>query len=144
MTTCRGRRATKRTTIGRIVWSLQRSVDEREVNDIPSVMPGLVPGIHALRYRGASPARPRRRRGVDARNKSGHDGKGRSGVPVAGPRQPPARQPIHIGPHRFTRREVLDLVDRVDRAFADWRSVRGTSQADTFLTGLLVFENMRG
>ena len=40
------------------------------------VMPGLVPGIHVLRRRGAGPARARRRRDVDARNKSGHDGGG--------------------------------------------------------------------
>ena len=39
-------------------------------------MPGLVPGIHAVRHRGASRARARRRRGVDARNKSGHDENG--------------------------------------------------------------------
>ena len=38
------------------------------------VMPGLVPGIHVLRHRGARRERARRRRGVDARNKSGHDG----------------------------------------------------------------------
>ena len=44
---------------------------------LPSVvMPGLVPGIHVLRHRGASRARARRRRDVDARNKSGHDEKG--------------------------------------------------------------------
>ena len=35
-----------------------------------TVMPGLVPGIHAVRHRGASRARARRRRDVDARNKS--------------------------------------------------------------------------
>ena len=40
---------------------------------------------------------------------------------------------------RFTRREVLDLVDRVDQAFHDWPGVRRTVQADTFLTGLLIF-----
>ena len=37
------------------------------------VMPGLVPGIHVLRRRGANRERARRRRNVDARNKSGHD-----------------------------------------------------------------------
>lgn len=46
--------------------------------------------------------------------------------------------------HRFTRREVLDLVDRVEKAFVDWTSVRRTPQADTFLTGLLAFGSMRG
>ena len=39
----------------------------------PTVMPGLVPGIHVLRHRGAGRAEARRRRDVDARNKSGHD-----------------------------------------------------------------------
>ena len=48
----------------------------------PTVMPGLVPGIHALRQRGAGRARARRRRDVDARNKSGHDGRGVVDLPV--------------------------------------------------------------
>ncbi len=39
-------------------------------------MSGLVPGIHVLRHRGTNRARARRRRDVDARNKSGHDGIG--------------------------------------------------------------------
>lgn len=45
---------------------------------------------------------------------------------------------------RFTRREVLDLVSQAEQAFADWDRVRGSIQADTFLTGLLAFGNMRG
>lgn len=45
---------------------------------------------------------------------------------------------------RFTRREVLDLVDLTDQAFLDWRDVRGSLQADTFLTGLLAYRNMQG
>ena len=45
---------------------------------------------------------------------------------------------------RFTRRQALDLVGRAEQAFADWNSVRGSVQADTFLTGLLAFGNMRG
>ena len=45
---------------------------------------------------------------------------------------------------RFTRREVLDLVGQAELAFADWNRVRGSIQADTFLTGLLAFGNMRG
>ena len=45
---------------------------------------------------------------------------------------------------RFTRREVLDLVSQAEQAFADWAHVRGSIQADTFLTGLLAFGNMRG
>ena len=47
---------------------------------LPTVMPGLVPGIHVLRHRGAGRARARRRRDVDARNKSGHDAVGESGA----------------------------------------------------------------
>ncbi len=43
----------------------------------------------------------------------------------------------------FTRQEVLDLVDRAERAFADWGNVRRSLQADTFLVGLLAFEGMR-
>ena len=45
---------------------------------------------------------------------------------------------------RFTRREVRDLVSQAEQAFADWHGVRGSIQADTFLTGLLAFGNMRG
>ncbi|MDE0202158.1 MAG: hypothetical protein OXK73_06970 [Rhodospirillaceae bacterium] len=45
---------------------------------------------------------------------------------------------------RFTRREALDLVGQAELAFVDWNGVRGSIQADTFLTGLLAFGNMRG
>jgi hypothetical protein len=45
---------------------------------------------------------------------------------------------------RFTRREALDLVEQAEQAFRDWKIVRGTVQADTFLVGLLSFKNMRG
>ena len=44
---------------------------------------------------------------------------------------------------RFTRREVLGLVDQANQEFADWSHLRRTAQADTFLTGLLAFGNMR-
>ena len=44
---------------------------------------------------------------------------------------------------RFTRQEVLALVADAERAFDDWKSVRRTVQADTFLVGLLAFGNMR-
>lgn len=44
---------------------------------------------------------------------------------------------------RFTRREVLDLLDDAETAFADWKSVRKSVQADTFLVGLLVFTTIR-
>ena len=44
---------------------------------------------------------------------------------------------------RFTRRETLDLLDQAQQAFADWREVRKSIQADTFLAGLLAFGRMR-
>ncbi len=45
---------------------------------------------------------------------------------------------------RFTRRETLDLADLADQAFRDWSQVRGSLQADTFLTGLLAYRQMQG
>lgn len=45
---------------------------------------------------------------------------------------------------RFTRREALDQVELARRAFANWETIRSSPQADTFLTGLLVFRNMQG
>ena len=45
---------------------------------------------------------------------------------------------------RFTRREVLDLVEQVELAFAGWEQVSRSVQADTFLAGLIAFESMRG
>ncbi len=45
---------------------------------------------------------------------------------------------------RFTRREALDLADLADQAFRDWRQVRGSLPADTFLTGLLAYRHMQG
>ena len=44
---------------------------------------------------------------------------------------------------RFTRREVLDLLEPAEQAFANWRLVRKSIQADIFLAGLLAFGNMR-
>ena len=44
---------------------------------------------------------------------------------------------------QFSRREVLDLVDRAEQAFVDWNRVRRSVQADTFLAGMLAFGNMR-
>ena len=44
---------------------------------------------------------------------------------------------------RFSRREVLDLVDRAKQAFVDWNRVRRSVQADTFLAGMFAFGNMR-
>lgn len=44
---------------------------------------------------------------------------------------------------RFSRRDVLDLIDQADQAAKDWRDVRNTLPADTFLVGLLAFGNMR-
>ena len=45
-------------------------------------MPGLVPGIHVLRHRGARRERAKRWMDVDARNKSGHDVGGKRATPV--------------------------------------------------------------
>ena len=44
---------------------------------------------------------------------------------------------------KFSRLEVLDIVAATERAFRDWRTVRGSVQADTFLVGLLAFDKMR-
>ena len=44
---------------------------------------------------------------------------------------------------RFSRRDVLDLINQADQAVVDWRDVRNTDAADTFLVGLLAFGNMR-
>jgi predicted lipid-binding transport protein (Tim44 family) len=44
---------------------------------------------------------------------------------------------------RFTRQECLDLLDQAEQAFADWRAVRQTLQADTFLVALLAQRYMR-
>ena len=44
---------------------------------------------------------------------------------------------------RFTRKEVLDSVERAEQAVSNWNRVRTTIQADTFLAGLLAFGNMR-
>ena len=44
---------------------------------------------------------------------------------------------------RFTRQDVIDLVDRAEQAFRDWNTVRKSVQADVFLAGLLAFGNMR-
>ena len=43
----------------------------------------------------------------------------------------------------FTRREVIDLVEQVERAVLAWSVVRASVQADTFLAGLLAFGNLR-
>ncbi len=40
---------------------------------------------------------------------------------------------------RFTRRGVLDLLDDAETAFAGWKAVRKSVQADTFLVGVLAF-----
>lgn len=45
---------------------------------------------------------------------------------------------------RFPRAETLDLIGQTEQAFIDWRGVRGTIQADTFLTALLVQRQIRG
>ena len=45
---------------------------------------------------------------------------------------------------RFTRAEVLLFVDQTTQAFSDWRSIRGSLPADTFLAGLLTYNNIQG
>ena len=45
---------------------------------------------------------------------------------------------------RFTRAVVLDLVEQATQAFDNWNVVRGTIQADTFLTALLVQRSLKG
>ena len=44
---------------------------------------------------------------------------------------------------QFTRIEALNIVGAAERAFVDWRTVRNSAQADTFLVGLLTFEKIR-
>ena len=44
---------------------------------------------------------------------------------------------------RFTRIEALNIVSDAERAFVDWRVVRNSTQADTFIVGLLTFEKIR-
>jgi len=48
----------------------------------------------------------------------------------------------NMGRH-FTRIEALNIVSAAERAFVDWRTVRNSAQADTFLVGLLTFEKIR-
>ncbi|MGD1902317.1 MAG: hypothetical protein ACFB9N_08775 [Geitlerinemataceae cyanobacterium] len=43
----------------------------------------------------------------------------------------------------LTRQEVNNLVDRTEQAFRDWQAVRGTLQADVFLTALLAQKHMQ-
>lgn len=45
---------------------------------------------------------------------------------------------------RSTRPDALGLIEQTEDAFACWRNVRRTPQADTFLIGLLVYDKMRG
>ncbi len=45
---------------------------------------------------------------------------------------------------RFTRQEVLDLIDLTDQAFQEWQQIRNRLQADTFLIGLLTYRHMQG
>ena len=44
---------------------------------------------------------------------------------------------------QFTRIEALSITDGAERAFSDWRVVRGSAQADSFLVGMLAFDRMR-
>jgi hypothetical protein len=45
---------------------------------------------------------------------------------------------------RFTRQETMDLVTQSSDAFRDWQTVRGSTQADVFLVGLLVEHFIQG
>ena len=45
---------------------------------------------------------------------------------------------------RFSRAEVLHLIDRTEQAFDNWHAVRGSIQAEAFLTGLLAYNNFQG
>lgn len=56
-----------------------------------------------------------------------------------------ARHDADYNPARLFRRpETLVYVSMAEQAFVDWRRVRKSVQADTFLAGLLVFRNIRG
>lgn len=44
---------------------------------------------------------------------------------------------------RVTRIEALGITGDAERAFLNWRVVRGSVQADTFLVGLLAFDRIR-
>lgn len=44
---------------------------------------------------------------------------------------------------RVSREEALDKLGTAERAFADWRAVRKTLQADVFLAGLVALAHMR-
>ena len=44
---------------------------------------------------------------------------------------------------RFTREETLDLYGEARQAFADWKTVRRTVEADAFLVALLAYNDMR-
>ena len=45
---------------------------------------------------------------------------------------------------RFSRPEVLNLIDSTEEAFDNWESVRGSVQAEAFLTGLRAYNNIQG
>lgn len=45
---------------------------------------------------------------------------------------------------RFTRPQALELFQQTRQAFADWRQVRGSTQAGVFLAALLTYGSLRG
>ena len=45
---------------------------------------------------------------------------------------------------RYARREVHDLVDEAERAFAAWRTASGHDSASLYLVSLLVMHRVRG
>ncbi|MDE0281898.1 MAG: hypothetical protein OXN16_12605 [Gammaproteobacteria bacterium] len=44
--------------------------------------------------------------------------------------------------YRVTRREAVDLAELTARAFQDWRQVRGSTEAEVFLIGLLAYQQI--
>lgn len=45
---------------------------------------------------------------------------------------------------RATRPDTVGVIEQTEQAFSAWRTVRRTVQADTFLVGLLAYNQMRG
>ena len=52
----------------------------------------------------------------------------------------PATQCVSV---LYVRIEILSNVSDAERTFVDWRAVRNSVQADTFVVGLLTFEMIR-
>jgi hypothetical protein len=61
---------------------------------------------------------------------------------MGGPRGPPSLGAPTA--RRFTKNQTLGLLNQAEQAFADWRTVKASLQADAFLIALLVQRQMRG